>query len=72
MSSNANHRYACGQHVTVTDPRDVEPNWSGGFRVTELLPQAGDVPRYRIASTGGTITRVAEEHQLSSSFTITR
>jgi hypothetical protein len=72
MSSNANHRYTCGQHVTVADRRDVEPNWSGGFRVTELLPYVGDVPRYRIASTGGTISRVAKEHQLSASFFIMR
>jgi hypothetical protein len=58
------HRYARGQLVTLTDPRDREANWSGGFKVAEPLPH-GEVPRYRLVSSGHAITRTADERKLT-------
>ena len=70
--SDVKPRYSSGQHVTVSDRRDVGPHWSGGFRVTQVLPQGGAAPRYRVTSTGETISRLADEHQLSAAFTLVR
>jgi hypothetical protein len=45
------HRYKRGQLDTLNDPRDREANWSGGFKIAEPLPH-GEVPRYRLVSSG--------------------
>jgi hypothetical protein len=58
------HRCARGQLVTLTDPRDREANWSGGFKVAEPLPH-GEAPRYRLVSSGHAITRTADERKLT-------
>jgi hypothetical protein len=58
------HRCARGQLITLTDPRDREANWSGGFKVAEPLPD-GEAPRYRLVSSGHAITRTADERKLT-------
>ncbi len=58
------HRYKRGQLDTLNDPRDHKANWSGGFKIAEPLPH-GDVPRYRLVSSGHPITRTADERKLT-------
>lgn len=64
--------YPCGQHVTFTDKRHLEPAWSADFVIIRQLPSGDLAPRYEIKSACDVYSRVAYENQLASSFTIFR
>ncbi len=70
MSPSTMHRYSCGQHVSISDRRDLGASWGGGFRVTEVVPLVETVQRYWVESMGGTIRRLVDEQQLSALVTI--
>lgn len=67
-------RFGSGQHVTLSDRRDVEATWNGGYRVVEVLTPTRDglAPRYRVLSTGGAHGRSVDEDQLDPAFQIER
>ena len=62
----ATHKFAVGQTVKFSPPRDQEPATKGGlFKIVRLLPEAGGVLQYRVKSEIGGHERVVREDRLA-------